>query len=428
MNSEFDVLELASSNEGDIKQNGENPETFPIVTELIHYNDFFRQYLVTNTPCLIRENTLMHNWPSCSDWICSEEQRPNLNFFKTLINVCQHKVPVSNCGQKYFNSQEKCDMTFASFLDYWNENIDDRTSNLYLKDWHFVKEVPHYKAYRTPCYFSSDWLNEYLEGPEQETNLTQPFRSSDYKFVYIGPIGSWTPFHSDVFGSYSWSANIIGEKEWIFFPPGYEKFLIDKNNGEVLYDINKLLPCNDNRMFTRQSFLYEGHEIVYYRVRQKRNEIVFVPSEWYHQVTNIEGTISINHNWFNATNINTVWNILQNELKKVEAEISDCKPGCKEEQEWRDMCQSLLRNSHGMNIEDFINLCTFIAKRRIEILSNVDNIVEFDRYKFGVQHVIYDLNAIKKVLENVDRELIPNFDKDEIVNEIKLALSASLTS
>jgi hypothetical protein len=75
----------------------------------------------------------------------------------------------------------------------------------------------------------------------------------DYRFVYMGPKGSWTPLHSgacpiivsrggltsflwflhsphtapdhsplcraDVFGSYSWSANVCGRKRWVFFPP-----------------------------------------------------------------------------------------------------------------------------------------------------------------------------------------------------------------
>ena len=129
---------------------------------------------------------------------------------------------------------------------------------------------------------------------------------------------------------------------------------------------------------------------------------MFVPSQWYHQVRNVKDTISINHNWFNATNINVVWNILQDELKKVEAEIYDCKSGCNDKQEWNGMCQNLLRNSHGMNFEDFFNLCTFIAKRRIEMLKNYDNTVEIDGFKYGVNHILYDLNILKQVLQEGD--------------------------
>ena len=37
------------------------------------------------------------------------------------------------------------------------------TRLLYLKDWHFANEFPGYKAYRTPCYFQEDWLNEFCD-------------------------------------------------------------------------------------------------------------------------------------------------------------------------------------------------------------------------------------------------------------------------
>ena len=103
----------------------------------------------------------------------------------------------------------------------------------------------------TPIFFQSDWLNEFWDSREDQED--------DYRFVYIGPKGSWyvqyqisslkiidfksstnysignlilqfrTPFHADVFRSYSWSANICGKKKWIFFPPGKCSFLYKTN-------------------------------------------------------------------------------------------------------------------------------------------------------------------------------------------------------
>ncbi len=46
-----------------------------------------------------------------------------------------------------------------------------------------------------------------LEQPQASST-----RTSDYRFVYLGPQGSWTPLHSDVLRSYSWSANVAGKK------------------------------------------------------------------------------------------------------------------------------------------------------------------------------------------------------------------------
>lgn len=48
-------------------------------------------------------------------------------------------------------------------------------------------------------------------------------------FSYVGVKGTYTPLHSDVFGSFSWSANVVGRKKWYFFPPGTEQSLRDSN-------------------------------------------------------------------------------------------------------------------------------------------------------------------------------------------------------
>ena len=411
---------------------------FPIIDEPIDYDKFFRRYLETNTPCLIKANSLMGKWPSCKDWVDTGKQIPNLDFFKQIIQSSQYIVPVYKCNtkQRSFNSQETCDMPFMWFLDNWyiSPKNGKNSEIYYLKDWHFVKEMPHYKAYRTPLYFCSDWLNEYLDISNVPPRPSvQDFRKSDYKFVYIGPKGSWTPFHSDVFGSYSWSANIVGEKEWLFFPPGSEKFLINKIDRQTIYDISKILPKSDKgasrKWFDQQTFMYDGHAITYYQVRQKSNEIIFVPSGWYHQVRNLKDTISINHNWFNATNVDIIWNELKTELDKVECEIEDCKSGCKDEQEWSDMCQNLLRSSHDMNYKDFINVCSYIAKKRIALLNCIgsdklssdekeESEVLFDGVHLGVNHAIYDLVKIRQILHEIGVSSKQEFDTSEIISAI----------
>ncbi len=39
-----------------------------------------------------------------------------------------------------------------------------------------------------------------------------------FSFLFLFLQGSWTPLHADVFGSYSWSANVTGEAfSWFFF-------------------------------------------------------------------------------------------------------------------------------------------------------------------------------------------------------------------
>ncbi|CAN0242181.1 unnamed protein product, partial [Laminaria digitata] len=50
----------------------------------------------------------------------------------------------------------------------------------------------------------------------------------DYRFVYIGPKGTWTPLHHDVLNSYSWSYNVCGSKHWTLFPPEATPDLYDR--------------------------------------------------------------------------------------------------------------------------------------------------------------------------------------------------------
>jgi oxalate decarboxylase/phosphoglucose isomerase-like protein (cupin superfamily) len=46
--------------------------------------------------------------------------------------------------------------------------------------------------------------------------------------------------------------------------------------------------------------------------QQEPGSIMFVPSGWHHHVTNVtEVVLSINHNWFNASNLHLVWDFLK---------------------------------------------------------------------------------------------------------------------
>ncbi|CAM9862762.1 unnamed protein product, partial [Discosporangium mesarthrocarpum] len=91
----------------------------------------------------------------------------------------------------------------------------------YLKDWHFHLAGSAGCAadvLETPFFFADDWLNWWWDRDGRD----------DYRFVYMGPRGSWTPLHHDVLNSYSWSFNISGRKRWILFPPGETPKLYDR--------------------------------------------------------------------------------------------------------------------------------------------------------------------------------------------------------
>eukprot|EP00088_Acartia_fossae_P061838 TRINITY_DN7439_c0_g1_i1.p1 TRINITY_DN7439_c0_g1~~TRINITY_DN7439_c0_g1_i1.p1 ORF type:complete len:330 (+),score=5.03 TRINITY_DN7439_c0_g1_i1:214-1203(+) len=274
-------------------------------------------------------------------------ENPTWPFFLKLFPP-DHEVPVSLCHSKFFNSQECVTNTLRDYFEYWH---GDRKSGLkYLKDWHFVEDCESaeidYKAYTVPRYFQSDWLNFWLDGRD----LAENEERSDYKFVYIGPKDSFTPFHSDVFGSFSWSANIVGIKEWIFVLPGDEK-RVETAPDTYVYDV----------LSQQAKDLQAKHngKVRMCRIIQRTGDVIFVPSGWFHQVRNVVDTISINHNWFNAANCQRIFCNLNSELKRVEQEISDCS----DDPQWNRMCQNLLREHFGMNHLQFLDLLEFILKK-----------------------------------------------------------------
>jgi hypothetical protein len=123
-------------------------EEFPVLDREISYEEFFRNFIVANVPCLLTVEGPTKGWRSLADWACPDGKKCDLNFFRTILapNLI---VPVSDCGSKYFNSQEKVEMSFEQYLSYWNERENENSGVercLYLKDWHFCRDCPTYKG------------------------------------------------------------------------------------------------------------------------------------------------------------------------------------------------------------------------------------------------------------------------------------------
>ena len=368
----------------DHETDDEVPEKFvKLSANDLTYANFFQNYMLKNVPCLIQD--AIDDWPAAKDFV-TKDNEPNIEFLDELIgNDKDVQVPVSDCSVKYFNAQEKCSMTWKEYKNYW---YSSRIDIKYLKDWHLARQCPHYKFYQTPSFFGSDWLNEYWN----------EIKTDDYKFVYLGPKGSWTPFHTDVYGSFSWSANIAGYKKWIFFPRGKEP--------KDVYDIQEILTDLETNADNK---LKENNDFEYFVIVQGPREIIFVPSGWYHQVYNITDTLSINHNWFNATNLEFVWKQLKYELSRVQDEIKDCFE--ENDEEWKETCQKLLLANHGMNFTTFLELLMCIYTRR----SN--NTATFDGWTYGPRHLKCDMEKIRQIAS----KMINTSCKDMLAKDVDKA-------
>nr|CDS27155.1 JmjC domain containing protein 4 [Hymenolepis microstoma] len=312
---------------------GNISESVPYLDKKFAYADFYTRFLHPNLPCLFTQDHTSA-WPVRSEW----DENGLINIDIILKPFSCQEICVANCQELNFGTHPMIKMSAEDYLSYWKEGAKEKI--LYLKDCHYFRNRDFNDFYRLPVYFSSDWLNEFSD-----------FRTDcddDFRFVYIGPKGTWTPLHADVYCSFSWSANIIGLKRWWIFPPGEEKKLTGPNGGSLPADIS-------DRKFAKPGCETSDFPQCYI-FDQRPGEMFFVPSGWYHQVMNLTDCVSINNNWLNACNVDLVWRHLQSQLQEVKRSCSDVQstPG------WDEACQAW----EGWNYLEFFLLVKYILLSR----------------------------------------------------------------
>ncbi|KAJ4962093.1 hypothetical protein NE237_022003 [Protea cynaroides] len=361
----------------------------------LSYNEFVKRYMEKNQPVVL--TGLMDGWRACRDWVIGNGQ-PNLQYFSSHFGCS--RVQVADCGRREFTDQKRVEMSVSDFISHWLEvSSKDCTyasgngqTLLYLKDWHFVKEYPDYAPYTTPLFFRDDWLNIYLDSHPMHWDpdtyhKTNDVNCSDYRFVYMGPKGTWTPLHADVFRSYSWSANVCGKKKWFFLSPSQCHLVYDSNMKSSVYDIFGDVP---------DAKFPDFNKAIWLECTQEQNEIIFVPSGWYHQVHNLEDTISINHNWFNAYNLDWVWKLLVKDYWEARGYIEDIRDIC---DDFEGLCQRNLAANTGMNFSDFF---IFISRFSLANLIQLYHLVRYHQNGAcdlftKIQHLASNLMSIRNV-------------------------------
>ncbi|CAD6190333.1 unnamed protein product [Caenorhabditis auriculariae] len=238
----------------------------------------------------IMESWSTEQWLARKYWV-NEDGTPNLVYLRE--NYGDAEVPIF----------DGCDYSVMKYSQYIDRILSGEVKpSSYLKDWHFQN------SFGTAFYFLHPFMQRDWVNCEEWSGIGSPF-GDDYRFVYHGVQGSWTKLHSDVVVSHSWSANICGRKQWLMVPPGKEG-LFRATRDDFVEDMRA------------RSHLWSEAKVISFI--QEPGEIVFVPSNWYHQVHNISDTISINHNWINSTNISMVVEFLKQRKIDVKNEIADC--------------------------------------------------------------------------------------------------------
>jgi hypothetical protein len=355
----------------------------------------------------------------------------------------------AEAGDGGYGEQERVDVPLGRFLRSWRDgtlrsllpdddgggSADDDTAAaaaadlspsiaraaaraaVYAKDFHLALHFPAALAadatgatgapgafYRQPALFADDWLNWWWAGRHLRGGGSGGGNGGggsgggrapdDFRFLYMGECGSWTPLHHDVLRSGSWSANVCGRKLWLFFPPEQQRNLLDRHGRVTVPDARAAARATDSQPpvpalavpaalgAAALAGLADAPDPVRFPgwskaarhrqwLLQEPGEVVFVPSGWWHQVHNIGDVVSINHNWFNGCDLPGVWRFLLAELRAVEAELGHLRApddgtpplvGA----EWDEQCELVMRANCGLAMHEFRQL--LLAKEK-ELLS-----------------------------------------------------------
>lgn len=262
---------------------------------------------------------------------------------------------------------------------------------LYLKDWHFAKAFPSYKAYSNPKYFEDDWLNDWFEGDADGVEtLFHDLKNKerDYAFVYLGPEDSMTFLHTDVLKSHSWSGNIAGMKRWSLLPPKFSHLLEDswgRCKFQTFDEAGIVQSCGG----TKKEVVCQPHELSrtlgtperetdlaaaseeLIVVTQYPGEIIFVPSGWYHTVKNLTCCLSINHNWIDSSSLSASLKYLQREQELAIYLLEDCRSIISSE-EFEQLVQRNILLNCGMNFKTFRIMVKWVLQHAIEETARAD--------------------------------------------------------
>lgn len=366
------------------------------------YKSFLEKYLIPNRPCLIRRG-LIDDWAAFQSWtsLHDEVSYPNLAELKTsyghLVVSCiefQAGDVLSTSNSDEYSSTHEC-IPFSEVIERWERSLPatipkQSGTKIYVKDWHLPKIVEGADDrpcpfYSTPEIFQDDWMNAYYIAQTQD----------DFRFVYIGQGGTYTALHSDVYASYSWSANILGQKRWNLYEPG------------------KPEPIT---------------------IIQSEREVIFVPSGWKHEVENLSPlVISINHNWCNSVNLPCVYDALAKDVEDVEESISDVKELLQRkprsssdpvwQSEWIQVVQEMVKQHAGWDWTTFWRMVHFVIQNTFGSTATTLK-VRFVAHspiapsrEFVTQQVQYCLSKFEKRSEH---EYVEELKR--LLSETKLAL------
>jgi hypothetical protein len=221
--------------------------------------EFRRDYLYPGKPVVI--TGAIEHWKARSAW--------TLDYFRTRYG--KSLVTVYRLDGERYRPEGTETLSLSAFIEAIEGN-DFQTYPRYVRDdWRlFMAHKELLTDYEVPKYFF-DWFA-----------FLPPFMRLIYPRIFIGPRGALTPLHRDIWKTHAWLAQLVGRKRWVLFSPDQDELLYEYNVQPHKPDLEKFPLFAKSRPV--ECTIGPG-------------DIIFVPSGWPHEVTSLDATISITHNY-----------------------------------------------------------------------------------------------------------------------------------
>lgn len=240
----------------------------------ISFEEFHREYVQGSRPVILLD--AISDWPALEKWSWS--------FFRQ-----NHGARTVACGRCFDQSWRT---TIGEYIEYaeqyraGHEREPGGEAPIYMEGWYFRREEPELdRDWSMPAVCDNDWL-EYLPGKLDPKSTS----------VLIGPKGCFTKLHHDLMGTHSWNAQVMGAKRWLLASPDYFGDVYGETRQGPGYYPGTDLDRPDLARYPNLA------KVRYYEGVVGRGEVMFFPARWLHQVTTLEDSISLKHNYVCGNN------------------------------------------------------------------------------------------------------------------------------
>jgi len=191
-------------------------------------------------------------------------------------------------------------MKLSDYFLYCERSIEERP--IYLFDNTFGERAPEILTeYQKPQYFPDDFFDLLNSHPQDRPS---------FRWLLVGPPRAGSTFHKDPNFTSAWHGLIIGKKKWILFPPDFVPLGI--------------FPSPDGQQVTGPETMVQWF-IDFYKEKTpvkpiectlNAGELMFIPSQWWHSVINLEESVAITQNYVSKSNLKSVYEFLKSKKNK----------------------------------------------------------------------------------------------------------------